>query len=167
MKKRAKSFITQHLFVFHLHASTKVSCVGFVIWSPSGRCVVCFSFDQPIVASDSRLSYACILLFPMGTQYPAGSPIWQRLAMTIFIHNLPAGQISLQRNITAKAISLRKQYHCESNITAIGNKVSLPGDSHVAPLLRMTLSVLHGIKIALKKAPVRVLKYSSLKKSEF
>ena len=57
-----------------LHASAKVSCVGFIIWSPSGRCVVCFSFDQPIVASDSRLSYACILLFPTGTQYPAGSP---------------------------------------------------------------------------------------------
>ena len=42
---------------------------------PSGRCVVCFSFDQPIVASGSRLSYACILLFPASTQYPAGSPI--------------------------------------------------------------------------------------------
>ena len=35
--------------------------------------VVCFSFDQPIVASDSRLSYACILLFPTGTQYPVGA----------------------------------------------------------------------------------------------
>ena len=58
-----------------LHASTKVSCVGFIIWFPSGRCVVCFSFDQPIVASGSRLSYARILLFPASTQYPAGSPI--------------------------------------------------------------------------------------------
>ena len=37
--------------------------------------VVCFSFDQPIVASGSRLSYARILLFPASTQYPAGSPI--------------------------------------------------------------------------------------------
>ena len=39
--------------------------------------VVCFSFDQPIVASDSRLSYACILLFPPGTQYPAGTPYFR------------------------------------------------------------------------------------------
>ena len=37
--------------------------------------VVCFSFDQPIVASNSRLSFARILLFPTGTQYPAGAPI--------------------------------------------------------------------------------------------
>ena len=34
-----------------------------------------FAFDQPIVASGSRLSYARILLFPTGTKYPAGSPI--------------------------------------------------------------------------------------------
>ncbi len=33
-------------------------------------------FDQPIVASDNRLSYACILLFPASTQYPAGSPFF-------------------------------------------------------------------------------------------
>ena len=38
------------------------------------ECVACFSFDQPIAASDNRLSYACILLFPTGTQYPAGAP---------------------------------------------------------------------------------------------
>ena len=35
-----------------------------------------FVFDQPIVASDSRLSYARILFFPASTQYPAGSPIY-------------------------------------------------------------------------------------------
>ena len=40
----------------------------------SSRVINC-AFDQPIVASGSRLSYACILLFPTGTQYPAGSPI--------------------------------------------------------------------------------------------
>ena len=37
--------------------------------------VVCFILDQTIVASDKCLSYARILLFPTGTQYPAGSPI--------------------------------------------------------------------------------------------
>ena len=36
--------------------------------------VVCFILDQTIVASDKCLSYARILLFPTGTQYPAGSP---------------------------------------------------------------------------------------------
>ena len=40
------------------------------------ECVVCFSFDQSIAASDNRLSYACILLFPASTQYPAGSPFF-------------------------------------------------------------------------------------------
>ena len=65
------------LFAPFPHASTKVSCVGFIIWFPSGRCVVCFSFDQPTVASNSRLSYACILLFPTGTKYPAGSPYFR------------------------------------------------------------------------------------------
>ena len=60
-----------------LGAHYTVSCVGFIIWFPSGRCVVCFSFDQPTVASNSRLSYACILLFPTGTQYPAGSPYFR------------------------------------------------------------------------------------------
>ena len=54
-----------------------VSCVGFIIWFPSGGCVVCFSFDQPTVANNSRLSYACILLFPTGTKYPAGSPYFR------------------------------------------------------------------------------------------
>ena len=64
---------------FFLHASTKVSCVGFVIWFPSGGLprVVCFVVDQSIVASDNRLSYACILLFPASTQYPAGSPYFR------------------------------------------------------------------------------------------
>nr|DAX00012.1 MAG TPA: hypothetical protein [Caudoviricetes sp.] len=28
-----------------LHASTKVSCVGFMIWSPSGRCVAHCTFE--------------------------------------------------------------------------------------------------------------------------
>ena len=46
-----------------------------------GRCVVCFVFDQSIAASDNRLSYACILLFPKSTKYLLGSPIcsseWQ------------------------------------------------------------------------------------------
>ena len=38
------------------------------------------------------------------------------------------------------------------------NAVALPGDCHVALLLAMTLSALHGIKITLtKKAPVQVL----------
>lgn len=36
---------------------------------PSGRYVVCFVFDQSIAASDNRLSYACILLFPKSTKY--------------------------------------------------------------------------------------------------
>ena len=31
IEKRAKSFITQHLFVFHLHANRKISCVGLRI----------------------------------------------------------------------------------------------------------------------------------------
>ena len=67
------SFACVRLF---LHASTKVSCVGFVIWCPSGRLprVVCFVFDQSIVASDNRLSYACILLFPTGTKVSRGVP---------------------------------------------------------------------------------------------
>ena len=70
----ANSYACLRLF---LHASTKVSCVGFIIWFPSGGCVVCFSFDQPTVANNSRLSYACILLFPTGTKYPAGSPYFR------------------------------------------------------------------------------------------
>ena len=28
-------------------------------------------------------SFACVRLFPTGTQYPAGTPIWQCLAMTL------------------------------------------------------------------------------------
>ena len=35
--------------------------------------VVCFILDQTIVASDKCLSYARILLFPTGTQYPVGA----------------------------------------------------------------------------------------------
>ena len=35
--------------------------------------VVCFILDQTIVASDKCLSYARILLFPTGTQYPVGT----------------------------------------------------------------------------------------------
>ena len=49
--------------------------------------VVCFSFDQPIVASGSRLSYARILLFPASTQYPAGSPITSLLNHVIASDN--------------------------------------------------------------------------------
>jgi|GEM_PF-4202468 len=44
------------------------------------ECVACFSFDQPIAASDNRLSYACILLFPTSTQYPAGGPIFHEFS---------------------------------------------------------------------------------------
>ena len=36
--------------------------------------VVCFVFDQSIVASDNRLSYACILLFPKSTKVSFGVP---------------------------------------------------------------------------------------------
>ena len=57
---------------------------------------------------------------------------------------------------------------CKSILRGFYNAVALPGDCHVALLLAMTLSALHGIKITLtKKAPVWVLKYSSLKNSEF
>ena len=45
------------------------------------ECVACFSFDQPIAASDNRLSYACILLFPTGTKVSRGVPDFP-LAMT-------------------------------------------------------------------------------------
>ena len=55
--------------------------LGFITRFPSGRCVVCFSFDQPTVASDNRLSYACILLFPTGTKVSRGVPDFP-LAMT-------------------------------------------------------------------------------------
>ena len=50
---------------------------------PSGRLphVVCFVFDQSIVASDNRLSYACILLFPKSTKVSFGVPVFP-LAMT-------------------------------------------------------------------------------------
>ena len=54
------------------HASTKVSCVGFN--KDSLPHVVCFVFDQSIAASDNRLSYACILLFPTGTKVSRGVP---------------------------------------------------------------------------------------------
>ena len=57
------------------HASTKVSCVGFN--KDSLPHVICFVFDQSIVASDNRLSYACILLFPKSTKYLLGSPIFR------------------------------------------------------------------------------------------
>ena len=40
------------------------------------ECVVCFSFDQSIAASDNRLSYACILLFPKSTKVSFGDPVW-------------------------------------------------------------------------------------------
>ena len=83
----AHSFACVRLF---LHASTKVSCVGFMIWCPSGRLphVVCFVFDQSIVASDNRLSYACILLFPTGTKVSRGVPVFS-LAMTqYFVRNI-------------------------------------------------------------------------------
>ena len=44
-----------------IHASTKVSCVGFMIWCPSGRLphVVCFVFDQSFHAKSEN---ACLLL---------------------------------------------------------------------------------------------------------
>ena len=48
--------------------------------------VINFTFDQTIVASDNCLSFACLFLFPTGTQYPAGSPeyrISDRLRSTI------------------------------------------------------------------------------------
>ena len=34
IEKRAKSFITQHLFVSFLHANRKISCVGFIMRLP-------------------------------------------------------------------------------------------------------------------------------------
>ena len=37
--------------------------------------VINFTFDQTIVASDNCLSFACLFLFPTGTQYPAGAPV--------------------------------------------------------------------------------------------
>ncbi len=47
-------------------------------------------------------------------------------------------------------------------------KVSLPGDCHVALLLAMTLSALHGIKIALtKKHPFGCLNIVLLKSQNF
>ena len=43
---------------------------------------------------------------------------------------------------------------CKSILRGFYNAVALPGDCHVALLLAMTLSALHGIKIALiKKHP--------------
>ncbi len=64
---------------FFLHASTKVSCVGFIMRCPFREIatsrVINFTFDQTIVASDNCLSFACLFLFPTGTQYPAGTPV--------------------------------------------------------------------------------------------
>ena len=40
--------------------------------------VVCVVFDQSIAASDNRLSYACILLFPKSTKVSFGVPFFAR-----------------------------------------------------------------------------------------
>ena len=55
---------------------------------PSGRCVVCFVFDQSIAASDNRLSYACILLFPKSTKYLLGSPDLRYRAVAITLRQI-------------------------------------------------------------------------------
>ena len=39
-------------------------------------------FWNRIVGGGNAHSFACVRLFPTGTQYPAGTPIWQCLAMT-------------------------------------------------------------------------------------
>ena len=56
----------------------------------------------------------------------------------------------------AAGISLRKQYHAAGISLPQGNKVSLPGDCHVALLLAMTECVARNTN---KQAPFWVLKY--------
>ena len=60
-------------------------------------------FNKLSVVADGRLNLLRKLYFDFV------KVIFRLLAeVTVFIHNLTAGQISLQRNITAKAISLSK-----------------------------------------------------------
>ena len=57
---------------------------------------------------------------------------------------------------------------CKSILRGFYNAVALPGDCHVALLLAMTLSALHGIKIALtKKHPFGCLNIVLLKSQNF
>ena len=44
---------------------------------PSGRYVINCAFDQTIAVNVNCLSFACLFLFPTGTQYPAGSPYFR------------------------------------------------------------------------------------------
>ena len=53
--------------------------------------VVCFILDQTIVASDKCLSYARILLFPTGTQYPVGTHY--TVSCVGFMTRCPSGRL--------------------------------------------------------------------------
>ena len=78
IEKTGKKFHNSAFVVSFLHANRKISCVGFIMRLPFREIatsrVINFTFDQTIVASDNCLSFACLLLFPTGTQYPAGTP---------------------------------------------------------------------------------------------
>ena len=67
------------VFLFAFFTQVQVSCVGFMTRIPFREIatsrVINFTFDQTIVASDNCLSFACLFLFPTGTQYPAGTPV--------------------------------------------------------------------------------------------
>ena len=78
----AHSYACLRLF---LHASTKVSCVGFVMRCPFREMRRTLHFWNRIIAGDNAHSFVCVRLFPTGTQYPAGSPLlrsqWHKSAL--------------------------------------------------------------------------------------
>ena len=81
---------------------------------------------------DNAHSYACVRLFPTGTQYPAGSPI------TALLKSHCRGD-NAHSYACVRLFSPRKY---ESILRGFYNAVSLPGDCHVT--LAMTKSALHG-----------------------
>ena len=75
----AHSFVCVRLF---LHASTKVSCVGFIIWCPFREMRRTLHFWNHIIASNNAHSFACVLLFPKSTKYLLGAPDFARCHWT-------------------------------------------------------------------------------------
>ena len=100
--------------------------------------VVCFILDQTIVASDKCLSYARILLFPTGTQYPVGTHYTVSRGdpdNCTFVITLSQA-IMLTLLLVCAFFSTQVQKY----LAWVYNKVSLPGDASYASLLTNRLS---------------------------
>ena len=76
--------------------------------------VVCFILDQTIVASDKCLSYARILLFPTGKQYPVGTHY--TVSCVGFMTRCPSGRLPrYARNDTVLRTEWNESLFAEKN----------------------------------------------------